>query len=197
MLRWLIGTSIRARIMIVVLGAGVLVLGVVQLRDMPRDSLPEFSPVQVEVQTEALGLSAEETEQLITVPLEQDMLNGVAFMDTIRSETLPGLSKIIVTFQPGTSPARARQVVDERLVQAVTGLPNVGSGHQMVQPLSSDSRTMLIRLSSKNRSLIDLSTLARWTIRPASVERARRRQRDRVGPARRAAPGAGRPGQAP
>ncbi len=95
------------------------------------------------------------------------MLNGVAFMDTIRSETLPGLSKIIVTFQPGTSPARARQVVDERLVQAVTGLPNVGSGHQMVQPLSSDSRTMLIRLSSKNRSLIDLSMLARWTIRPA------------------------------
>ena len=167
MLRWLIGTSIRARIMIVVLGAGVLILGVVQLRDMPRDSLPEFSPVQVEVQTEALGLSAQETEQLITVPLEQDMLNGVAFMDTIRSETLPGLSKIIVTFQPGTSPARARQVVDERLVQAVTGLPNVGSGHQMVQPLSSDSRTMLIRLSAKNRSLIDLSTLARWTIRPA------------------------------
>jgi Cu/Ag efflux pump CusA len=167
MLRWLIGTSIRARIMVVVLGAGVLVLGVVQLRDMPRDSLPEFSPVQVEVQTEALGLSAEETEQLITVPLEQDMLNGVAFMDNIRSETLPGLSKIVLTFQPGTTLAVARQVVNERLVQAVIGVPAVGSGHQEVQPISSDGRTMLIRLSSKTRSLLDLSTLARWTIRPA------------------------------
>jgi Cu/Ag efflux pump CusA len=167
MLRWLIGTSIRARIMVVVLGAGVLVLGVVQLRDMPRDTLPEFTPVQVEVQTEALGLSAEETEQLITVPLEQDMLNGVSFMDNIRSETLPGLSKIVVTFQPGTSLAVARQVVNERLVQAVIGVPVVGSGHQEIQPLSSESRTMLIRLSSKTRSLLDLSTLARWTIRPA------------------------------
>jgi Cu/Ag efflux pump CusA len=167
MLRWLIGTSLRARIMVIVLGAGVLVAGIVQLRDMPRDTLPEFTPVQVEVQTEALGLSAPETEQLITVPLEQDLLNGVAFMDNIRSETLPGLSKIVLTFQPGTTLARARQVVNERLVQAVIGVPVVGSGHQEVQPLSSDSRTMLVRLSSKTRSLLDLSTLARWTIRPA------------------------------
>ena len=61
---------------------------------MPRDVLPEFGPPTVEVQTEALGLSADEVEQLITVPLEQDLLNGVAFLDFIRSESVPGLSKI-------------------------------------------------------------------------------------------------------
>ena len=167
MLRWLIGTSLRARVMVVILGLGVLVLGIVQLRDMPRDTLPEFSPVQVEVQTEALGLSAEEVQQMITVPLEQDLLNGVAFMDNIRSQSLPGLSRVVITFEPGTSEGRARQVVSERLVQAPTGIPGVSGLPTMLQPLSSDSRVMMIRLSSPTRSLMDLSVLARWTIRPA------------------------------
>jgi len=167
MLRWLIGTSLRARVLVVILGLGILVLGVVELRDMPRDTLPEFSPVQVEVQTEALGLSAKEVEQLITVSLEQDLLNGVAYLDNIRSESLPGLSRVVITFQPGTDPNLARQIVQERLTGAAVGLPAVGSFPQMLQPLSTDSRTTLIRLSSKTRSPIDLSVLARWTLRPA------------------------------
>jgi Cu/Ag efflux pump CusA len=167
MLRWLIGTSLRARIMVVILGLGVLVLGIAELRDMPRDTLPEFTPVEVEVQAEARGLSAEEMQQMVTVPLEQDLLNGVAFMDKIRSQSLPGLSRVVVTFQPGTSEERARQVVAERLVQAPIGIPGVSNIPTMLQPLSSDSRVMLIRLSSKTRSLMDLSVLARWTIRPA------------------------------
>ena len=54
----------------------------------------------VEVQTEALGLSAEEVEQLITVPLEQDLLAGVAFLDEIESVSLPGLSSVVMTFEP-------------------------------------------------------------------------------------------------
>jgi len=166
MLRWLIGTSLRSRGLVVVLGLGVIVLGVVQLRDMPRDALPEFTRTTVEVQTEALGLSAEEVEQLITVPLEQDLLNGVAFLDFIRSDSLPGLSRIELTFEEGTEAARARQVVNERLTQAFA-LPNVSSPPQMLQPRSSTSRLMMIRLSSETQSLIDLSVLARWTIRPA------------------------------
>ena len=56
----------------------LIVLGITQLRNAPVDVLPEFTPPYVEVQTEALGLSAEEVEQLITVPLEADLLNGVA-----------------------------------------------------------------------------------------------------------------------
>ena len=164
-MRWMLGASVRSRGLVVALGLGILLLGVNQVRDMPRDVLPEFGPPTVEVQTEALGLSAEEVEQLITVPLEQDLLNGVAFLDVIRSESVPGLSRIELIFEPGTDVAHARQVVNERLTQA-HGLPQVAETPQMLQPLSSTSRVMMVRLSSKQQSLIDMSVLARWTIRP-------------------------------
>ena len=101
--------------------------------DAKIDVLPEFSPVTVDVQTEALGLSAEEVEQLITVPLEQDLLDGVAWLDTIRSESVAGLSTVDLVFEPGTDLYRARQVVQERISQAA-GLPNVSRPPQMLQP---------------------------------------------------------------
>lgn len=165
MMRWMLRASVRSRGLVVALGIGVVFLGVTQLGDMPKDVLPEFGPPTVEVQTEALGLSAEEVENLITTPLEQDLLNGVAFLDVIRSESVPGLSRVELIFEPGTDIARARQVVNERLTQA-QGLPAVAESPQMLQPVSSTSRVMMVRLSSRQQSLIDLSVLARWTIRP-------------------------------
>jgi Cu/Ag efflux pump CusA len=87
----IVGWSLRSRGVVLVVAAALLVLGATQLRDLPVDVLPEFSPPTVEIQTEALGLSAAEVEQLITVPLEQDLLNGVAWLDTIRSESIPGV----------------------------------------------------------------------------------------------------------
>jgi multidrug efflux pump subunit AcrB len=119
----------------------------------------------VEIQTEALGLSAAETEQLITVPLEQDLLNGVPWLDTIHSSSMPGLSAIDLTFQPGTNIYAARQMVQERMTQA-HALPNVGSPPIMIQPLASASRVAMIGLSSRDVSLVNLSVLARWKIRP-------------------------------
>jgi Cu/Ag efflux pump CusA len=166
MMRWIVGSSLKSKGLVVALGIGVLVLGVAQMRKMPRDVLPEFSPVTVEVQTEALGLSAEEVEQLVTVPLEQDLLSGVAFLDAIRSESVPGLSRVELIFEPGTAIARARQVVNERLTQAGVGLTSVSKVPQMLQPRSSTSRVMMMRLSSETQSLIDLGVLARWTVRP-------------------------------
>jgi Cu/Ag efflux pump CusA len=68
---------IRVRLLILAAALGVLTVGIVQLRAAPVDVLPEFTPPYAEIQTEALGLSAEEVEQLITVPLEADLLNGV------------------------------------------------------------------------------------------------------------------------
>jgi Cu/Ag efflux pump CusA len=132
---------------------------------MPADVLPEFNPPFVEVQTEALGLSAQEVEQLITVPLEQDLLNGVAWIDTLESESMPGLSSIGMTFLPGTDLYRARQMVGERLTQAFA-LPHVSKPPTMMQPMSSTSRVMIVRLSSRTVSPIDLSVLARWTVSP-------------------------------
>jgi CzcA family heavy metal efflux pump len=165
MIRWMVGSSLKSRRIMVAFAAVLMFFGVARLRSMPKDVLPEFSPPTVEVQTEALGLSAAEVEELITVPLEQDLLNGVAFLDTIRSESIPGLSSIEMTFEPGTELLDARQVVAERLTQA-HALPQVSRPPQMLQPLSTTSRVMMIRLSSEQISPIDMSILARWTIRP-------------------------------
>ena len=164
-MRWLIGSSLRLRRVVVVAAAGVIVLSVAQLWHASVDTLPEFGPPTVQVQTEALGLSAPEVEQLITVPLEQDLLAGVPWLDTMRSASIPGLSSIELIFDPGTDLLRARQVVQERLTQAA-GLPNVSATPHMLQPLSSTSRIMMIRLSSAAGSPIEMSVLARWTSRP-------------------------------
>jgi Cu/Ag efflux pump CusA len=164
-MRAILGWSLRFRIIVAALAAGLLVLGAAQLRTAPVDILPEFTPPYVEIQTEALGLSADEVEQLITVPLEADLLQGVAFLNQIRSESVAGLSSIVLIFDPGTDIFRARQVVAERLTQA-HALPNVSRPPAMLQPLSSASRVLMVSLSSDELSLIDLSVLSRWTIRP-------------------------------
>ena len=156
---------LRFRLLILALAVGVLAVGVTQLRGAPVDVLPEFTPPYAEIQTEALGLSAEEVEQLITVPLEADLLNGVEGVDVIRSESLPGLSSIVLVFSRGTDVYRARQLVEERLTQA-HALPNVSKPPTLLQPLSSSNRVLMIGLSSSELSLIEQSVIARWTVRP-------------------------------
>ena len=99
------------------------------------------------------------------MPLEQDLLNGVAFLHTIHSSSLPGLSSIEMVFEPGTDILDARQVVEERLTQA-HALPQVSKPPQMLQPVASTSRVMMVGLSSEELSLIDMSLQARWNIRP-------------------------------
>jgi CzcA family heavy metal efflux pump len=165
MMAWVVQSSLRFRPLIVGIAVVTMIVGIVQLGAMPRDVVPEFNPPYVEIQTEALGLSAEEVEQLITVPLEADLLAGLPWVDVLRSQSLPGLSSVVVVFKPGTDLLRARQMVAERLTQA-HALPQVSKPPAMLQPLSSASRVMMIGVSSKDLSLIDLSVLARWTIRP-------------------------------
>jgi Cu/Ag efflux pump CusA len=165
MFRKMVALSVHFRVLIIGVAAAVLGLGLVQLPHSGLDVLPEFTPTQVQIQSEALGLSAAEVEQLVTVPLEQDLLNGVAWLDRIHSESTPGLSSIDLIFQPGTDILKARQAVQERLTQAYA-LPAVGSPPVMIQPLSSTARVMMVGLSAKDLSLIDLSVLARWKIKP-------------------------------
>lgn len=162
---WVIRSCLRLRALVVAVAVGVMVVSLTQVPKMPVDALPEFSPPEVEIQTEALGLSAAEVEQLITVPLEADLLNGIAFLDEIRSESIPGLSSIELVFEPGTDILEARQVVAERLTQA-HALPNVSKPPAMLQPRSSTSRVMMVGLSSEQLSLIEMSVLARWKLRP-------------------------------
>src|SRR3972149_4771757 len=162
MMRSIVGSSLKFQFLVVTIAAVVMAVGVVQLGNMPVDVLPEFSPPYVEIQTEALGLSAEEVEQMITVPMEQDLMAGVAWLDVIRSESVPGLSSVVIFFEPGTDVFRARQMVSERLAQAAVGIPHVSKPPTMIQDRKSASRFMIVGLSSKDISLIDISVLARW-----------------------------------
>ncbi len=165
MVRWIVQSSLRLRLLVIAIAAGMMFFGITQLRNMPVDVYPEFDPPLVEVQTEALGLSAPEMEALITVPMEADLLNGVAWLNRIYSETVSGLSSILLIFDPGTDPIRARQMVQERLTQA-HALPNVSQPPVMLQPLSATSRAMMVGLSPKDLPLIDMAVLARWNIKP-------------------------------
>src|SRR5215217_8990410 len=115
MIRSIIGASLRFWMLLIAIAVGVMAIGIVQLRSAPVDVLPEFNPPYVEVQTEALGLSAKEVEEIVTVSLEQNMLAGVPWLDRIESKSMPGLSSIVLYFEPGTDLLRARQLVGERL----------------------------------------------------------------------------------
>src|SRR5918999_1858874 len=165
MIRSIIGSSLRFRLLIIGIAVGLMVVGIAQLRAASVDVLPEFTPPYVEVQTEALGLSADEVESLITVPLEVNLLNGVQGVDVIRSESVAGLSSIVMVFEPGTDLYQARQLVQERLIEA-HALPNVSKPPTMIQPLSSSSRVTMIGLDPKELSPIEASVISRWVIKP-------------------------------
>ena len=114
-MRWIVDSSTRLRLLVTSVAGALIFVGISELRHMPVDVLPEFAPPYVEIQTEALGLSAEEVAQLITIPFEQDLLNGVPWLDAIRSKSVSGMSSIVLTFEPGTDVIRARQMVAERV----------------------------------------------------------------------------------
>src|SRR3979411_3193590 len=100
MIRQLVALSLKFRVLLAAATLVLIGVGAVQLRDAPVDVYPEFTPVQVQIQTDALGLSAAEVEQLITIPIEHDLLNGVPWLDQIRPKYAPGPSPIHPLFHP-------------------------------------------------------------------------------------------------
>ncbi|HEV8163383.1 MAG TPA: efflux RND transporter permease subunit, partial [Actinomycetota bacterium] len=163
-MRWMVGSSLRFRFIVVALAVAMMVFGVAQLRHTPVDVFPEFAPPRVQIQTACLGLSAADVEQLVTVPLE-DALGGIPRLDVMRSASVPQLSSIELIFKLGTDLLQARQRVQERIATVLPTLPTWASPPVMLQPLSATSRVMKIGLSSKRRSLIELSMISYWTIR--------------------------------
>jgi Cu/Ag efflux pump CusA len=161
---WIVWSSLKFRFLVVALCGVLVFFGVGQLRKMPVDVFPEFAPPRVEIQTPCLGLSSEEVEGLVTIPLEEAMA-GLPGLDVIRSKSVAQLSSIELIFKPGTDLLRARQVVQERMQTVSPSLPTWASPPFMIQPLSATSRVMKIGLSSKQLSLMDLSMTAYWKIR--------------------------------
>jgi len=164
MFRWMIASSLQFRLVMLGIAAALIAFGTERLYRMPVDVFPEFAAPVVEVQTEAIGLSAREVESLITLNLEE-LLSGVPWLESIRSKSVTGLSSIVMTFKRGTDIVKARQMIQERLTLAYT-LPNVATPPVILQPLSATSRFMMVAISSDKVEPTELSLLARWTIKP-------------------------------
>src|SRR6188508_2414787 len=165
MLKSIVESSLRGRVLVTALGVLLVVVGIRTVQRTAFDVFPEFAPPLVEIQTEAPGLSTEEVESLVTVPLE-NALNGVSWLKTIRSKSVLGLSSVVLIFQENTDLLRARQLVQERLAVEASRLPAVARPPVMLSPLSSTSRALKIGVWSTNLSQMELTTLAKWTIRP-------------------------------
>jgi Cu/Ag efflux pump CusA len=165
MIKWVVSAALRFSRLVVAAAIGILGVGLYQLHNAAVDVYPEFEPPDIQIQAEALGLSAQEVEQLITVPIEQDLLNGIPWVEHIRSRSMPGLSAIDLQFEPGTDLYAARQLTQERMSQA-KALPNVGTPPIMIQPKSSTSRVAMVAMRSDSVSEMQMSVLARWQIKP-------------------------------
>jgi len=165
MLQSIIKSALEMRVLVVAAAAALLIIGINVTRNSPLDVFPEFAPPLVEVQTEAQGLSSEEVDALVTVPLE-NTLNGLPFLKLIRSKSVLGLSSVVMIFEKGTDIIRARQLVQERLNLAQGRLPNVVKPPVLMAPYSSLSRVLKVGLTSDTLSQMDLSELSLWTIRP-------------------------------
>ncbi|WP_116809828.1 efflux RND transporter permease subunit [Steroidobacter cummioxidans] len=165
MLSWLVTNALKQRVLVLALSAVLILLGVNATRGVSLDVFPEFAPPMVEVQTEAPGLSTEEVENLVTVPLEA-AVTGVPGLATLRSKSVLGLSSVVLIFAEGTDLIRARQLVQERVAVIAPRLPANIRPPVMLPPLSATSRAMKIGLTSQTLDQIALSDTVRWTIRP-------------------------------
>jgi CzcA family heavy metal efflux pump len=165
MLRWIVGSSLKYRFIVLAIAAAMVLIGLDEMRDMPVDVFPEFAPPIVEIQTPCLGLSPTEVEALVTIPLEQ-ALSGLPHLDIMRSKSVMDLSSVKMIFDREVDPMAARQLVQEGLAQVIGVIPPDVGPPVMLQPLSATARFMKIGLSSEKLSLIDQSMIAYWTIRP-------------------------------
>ncbi len=164
MLSQMVTWTLRRRGVVLALAVLLVVYGAFRLGHAQYDVFPQFAPPQVVIQTQAAGLSPQQVEQLVTTPIES-AVNGVAGIASMRSGSTLGISVITVTFAPGTNVYRDRQVVAERLASVSGQLPS-GVKAPSMTPLSSSTGTVLmLGLSSRTRSLMDVHTVAQWTVR--------------------------------
>ena len=140
----LIGFAIRFRGIVLALACLLLGYGVYSLGRAKYDVFPEFAPPQVSIQTEAVGLTPEQVEILVTRPIE-NAINGVPGVQKLRSTSIQGLSVVTVFFDPSSDIYRDRQVVAERLAAAAQQLPQ-GVKPPALTPLTSSTSRILVRV---------------------------------------------------
>lgn len=165
MLQRLVAFALSQRLFVAL---GVLLLigaGLVFLPSLPIDAFPDVSPVQVKIIMKAPGLTPEEVEQRITVPIELELL-GLPNKKILRSTTKYALADITVDFEDGTDLYWARNQVTERLSNISRDFPEGVSGG--LAPITSPLGEMfMFTIDSPELSLAERRTLLDWTIRPA------------------------------
>ncbi|MEZ5899272.1 MAG: efflux RND transporter permease subunit [Hyphomicrobiaceae bacterium] len=161
LIRW----SIRYRGLVALLSVVWLVAGIVIALRSPLDVFPEFVPPQVTIQTESAGLAPEQVEQIVTRPIEA-AVNGAPGIETMRSESVYGLSVILITFQEDVDPVSIRQGISERLATLNGKLP-AGIGQPKLTPLTSSTMDVLkIGLVSDVTDPYTMRDIADWTLKP-------------------------------
>jgi HME family heavy-metal exporter len=166
MFAFLVRRSLRSRPFVLVAAAILLAVGGVTLTRLPVDVLPDLNTGLVTIMTEAPGLSPEEVEQLVAVPIESAM-NGVAGVSRVRSTATSGLAIVFVEFGLSTDIYRARQFVAERLQTVATVLPP-GVQPQLMPMSSLMGEIMLVALSGTDATAdpMQLRDLAAWVVTP-------------------------------
>jgi len=128
MLKAVVNFSLRFRGVVLVLGGILLVYGFFAARTAKLDVFPNFVQPQVIIQTECPGLAPEEVELLVTVPLESTV-NGLGEMESLRSESIEGLSILTAIFKENTDVFRARQTLAEKLAEVAGTCRRVSRPH--------------------------------------------------------------------
>ena len=165
MMRWLVSACTRHFGVVSALSALALVLGCLGALRAQLDVFPDFVPTQVDIQTEAPGFAPEQVEQLVTKPVE-NAINGAAGLAIMRSESIPGLSVVTVTFEDGVDVHVARQGISERLSELGSTLP-AGVGTPKLSPLVSSTMDLLkIGLVSDTADAYALRDAADWVVKP-------------------------------
>ncbi|HET6756646.1 MAG TPA: efflux RND transporter permease subunit, partial [Burkholderiales bacterium] len=155
--------AIRFPGVVIAVSAVLVLYGLYVLSRADLNVFPEFSPTQVVIQTEAPGLSADLVETQVTQRIENS-LAGISSIESLRSQSIPGLSVVTLIFTQDTDIQFNRQAVAERL--RGLSLPR-GVAAPTLTPLTSSASTVLgVGLTSKTRSLMELRTLTDWTIKP-------------------------------
>jgi Cu/Ag efflux pump CusA len=165
MLRALVHFSLKFRGVVIALACVLIGYGIYVSANAKLDVFPNFVQPQVAVQTECPGLAPEQVELLVTVPIES-AVNGLGEMESLRSESIEGLSIITAVFKEGTDIFRARQMLAEILAETAGELP-AGVKPPRMTPLTSATMDLLkIGLVSDKLSPMELRTFADWTLKP-------------------------------
>ena len=156
--------SIRYTGVIIGLAVIAIIFGLYQITRSPLNVFPEFSPNQVIIQTESPGLSSDLVESLVTLPIEKN-LGGTIGIETIRSQSIPGLSVITIIFNEHTDIFRNRQVISERLA-SITSIMPPGIIPKITPLTSAASSVLGIGITSKTKSLAEIRTVVDRLIIP-------------------------------